>query len=186
MQWAGTLSGLQRTLKANGWRESVSLDARTALRWLAPDTMLEELPLLPQVHDGRHEVLRMIFPLHTNQEGPRELVLRLWKSGVELDSGEKQLWVGSVSFEKPGHFALVMIPVEDQRYEEALSVLARSIKVTGLQIAQRVRNKDEIRTPWTGDVLLIGNPRLDRPQRSSLDKSPCDSATSVNINKLRC
>jgi len=158
VQWAGTLVDLQRVLKAQGWREPVSLNARTALRWLAPAATLDELPLLPQVHDGRNEALRVIFPLHTNQEGSRELVLRLWKSGVELDSGEKQLWVGSVSFEKPGHFALLTISVGDQRYEEALSILARSIKVAGLQIAQRARNKDEIRTPWTGEVLLIGNP----------------------------
>lgn len=159
VQWAGTLGDLQRTLKAQGWRDPVALDARTALRWLAPHTSLEHLPLLPQVHDGRHEALRMIFPLPANQEGPRTLVLRLWQSGVELDSGGKQLWVGSVSFEKPGHFALITIPVEEQRYEEALSSLARSIKATGLQSAQRLRNKEEIRTPWTGDVLLlIGNP----------------------------
>ncbi|MXS85547.1 phosphatase PAP2 family protein [Nitrosomonas sp. HPC101] len=159
VQWAGTLTDLQRTLRTQGWRTPVSLDAHTALHWLAPDTKLEELPLLPQIHDGRHEVLQMIFPIPANQEEPRELVLRLWKSGVTLDSGEIQLWVGNVSFEKPGRFVLFTIPVGDQRYEEALSILTHSIKMTGLQFAQRARNKEEIKTPWTdGVVLLMKNP----------------------------
>lgn len=157
VQWAGALSDLQRTLEAQGWREPVSLDARTALRWLAPDTTLEELPLLPQVHDGKHEALRMMFPLPASHEGLRGLILRLWKSGVVLAPDGNQLWVGSASFEKPGHFALLTIPVGDQRYEAALSILARSIKATGLQFANRERNEAEIRTAWTGGVLLLRN-----------------------------
>jgi len=155
VQWAGSLSDVQRMLKTQGWREPVSLNVRTALRWLAPAATLEELPLLPQVHDGRHEALRMIFPLPASQEGPRELVLRLWKSSVVLDSDGNQLWIGTVSFEKPGRFALVTIPVGDQRYEEALVILARALNATGVQLAQRVRNKEEIRTAWTGEVLLL-------------------------------
>ncbi|WP_375199152.1 bifunctional DedA family/phosphatase PAP2 family protein [Cupriavidus metallidurans] len=155
VQWAGTLTDLQRTLRAQGWRDPVSLDARTSLLWLAPGIKLEELPLLPQVQDGRHEVLRMTFPMPASQEGPRELVLRLWKSGVNLNSGGIQLWVGSVSFEKPGRFALLTIPVGDQRYDEALSILARSIKTTGIEFAHRIRKEDEIRTDWTGDVVLL-------------------------------
>ncbi|TXH74453.1 bifunctional DedA family/phosphatase PAP2 family protein [Thiobacillus sp.] len=158
VQWAGRLGDLQRILKVQGWRNPVSLDVRTALRWLAPATTLEELPLLPLVHDGRHEVLRMIFPLPAGREGQRELVLRLWNSGVVLDSDENPIWVGSASFQRPGHFALLTVPVEDRRYEEALSILARSPKTTGSQFAQRARNENEIRTAWTGDVLLMRNP----------------------------
>ncbi|MEW6025314.1 MAG: phosphatase PAP2 family protein [Pseudomonadota bacterium] len=158
VQWAGTLSDVQRMLKTQGWREPVSLNVRTALRWLAPAATLEELPLLPQVHDGRHEALRMIFPLPASQEGPRELVLRLWKSGVVLDSDGNQLWIGTVSFEKPGRFALLMIPVGDQRYEAAQAALAHALTATGVQLAQRVHREHEISTAWTGNVLLIRNP----------------------------
>lgn len=158
VQWAGTLSDVQRILKTQGWREPASLNARTVLRWLAPAATLEELPLLPQVHDGRHEALRMIFPLPASQEGPRELVLHLWESGVVLDPDGNQLWIGTVSFEKPGRFALLMIPVGDQRYVAAQAALAHALTATGVQLAQRVYREHEISTAWTGNVLLIRNP----------------------------
>ena len=158
VQWVGTLVDVQRMLKTQGWRDPVSLNVRTALRWLAPAETLEQLPLLPQVHDGRNEVLQMILPLPTIQQGPRELVLRLWKSGMVLTSEGNPIWVGSASFHKPGHFALFIVPIGAQHYDEALSFLADSLKATGLQFGQQVRSTDEIRTAWTGNVLLIRNP----------------------------
>ncbi|MEW5790508.1 MAG: hypothetical protein ACOY4L_05315 [Pseudomonadota bacterium] len=100
----------------------------------------------------------MIFPLPASQEGPRELALRLWKSGVVLDSDGNQRWIGTVSFKKPGRFALLMIPVGDQRYEAAQAALAHALTATGVQLAQRVHRKHEISTAWTGNVLLIRNP----------------------------
>ncbi len=158
VQWAGTLSDLDQLLKTRGWREPVSLNVRTALRWLSPSATLEELPLLPQVHDGKNEVLLMIFLLPAGQEGPREIVLRLWNSGTALNPDGRQLWIGTVSFEKSRHFSLLTIPVGDQQNEEALSIFARSIETTGLRFAHRVRNEDEIRTTWTGGVLLVRKP----------------------------
>ena len=158
VQWAGTLIDVQRMLKTQGWREPVSLNVRTALRWLASTETLEQLPLLPQVHNGRDEVLLMIFPLAASQQDPRELVLRFWKSGVALASDGNPIWVGSVSFQKLGHFPLLVVPVGAQQYDTALSILAHSLKATRLQFAQQVRSANEIRTAWTGDVLLIRNP----------------------------
>lgn len=158
VQWAGTLDDMQRMLEAQGWREPLSLTVQTALRWLVPTETLEAMPLLPQVHDGRHEVLRMVFQLPANQEDPRQIVLRLWRSGVELDPGGDPLWVGSVSFVTPRHFAVFVIPVGDQWYEDALSILAHSLTTTGLQAARRVRGENEIRTAWPGGVLLVRKP----------------------------
>jgi membrane protein DedA with SNARE-associated domain len=158
VQWAGALIDVQRMLKTQGWHEPVPLNVRTVLRWLVPTEALEKLPLLPQVHDGKDEVLQMIFPLPTTQQGHRELVLRLWKSGVVLASDENPIWVGSASFQKPGHFPLFVVPVGAQQYDKAMSILAHSLKSTGLQFAQHVRSANKIRTAWTGDVLLIRNP----------------------------
>lgn len=158
VQWAGTLNELQSMLMTQDWQEPVALNGRTALRWLAPAVMLEELPLLPQIHDGRHEVLQMILPLPEPQQGPRQLVLRLWRSGVTLDPDGNSLWVGSVSFQKPGHFALFKVPVGAQQYDEALSSLARSLKAAGLQFVRKVCRANEIRMTCAGDVLLVRNP----------------------------
>ena len=158
VQWAGAFSDLRRVLGAQGWHEPVALNLGAVLRWLAPAATLEELPVLPQVHAGRDEALRMIYPLPATQQGPRQLVLRLWKSDVILDTSGNPLWVGNVSFQKLGRIALFVLPVGDQRYDEALSILMRSLKATELRLVQQSRSEKEIGSAWTGNVLLIRNP----------------------------
>ena len=60
VQWAGSLDEIRRALAARGWRKPVPLTLRSGLHWLAPEPALSMLPLLPQLHDGRHEVLSMV------------------------------------------------------------------------------------------------------------------------------
>jgi undecaprenyl-diphosphatase len=158
VQWAGSLTRLQRTLTGHGWQDADSLNIRTALRWLAPAASLEDLPLLPQVHDGTHAVLQMIYPLPETGTGPHQLVLRLWKSGVLLDPGGNALWVGYVAFQKRGRIALLTMPVGDGHYGEAQSILARTLKSTGVQLTQQKRGTSGAGTARTGDVLLVRNP----------------------------
>lgn len=159
VQWTGKLGDIRKTLGAQGWREPAPFEARSALRWLAPAATLAELPLTPQIHDGNEEVLRMICPLPTTQRGSRQLVLRFWKSGVILGTIGDPLWVGSISFQKLGHIALLTLPVGDQKYDEALSILMDLLRTTGLGFVQQSRTAKEISsTAWTGDVLLIRGP----------------------------
>jgi undecaprenyl-diphosphatase len=158
VQWAGSLTRLQKTLAGHGWHDPVSLNIRTALRWLAPGEALEDLPLLPQVHDGTHADLQLIYPLPGVREGPRQLVLRLWQSGVLLAPDDAALWVGSVAFQKRGHIAMLAMPVGDGRYGEALLLLAQTLKAAGLQLSQHERGKTGTVTAWTRDVLLVRPP----------------------------
>lgn len=63
------------------------------LQWFNPQPDAQTLPLLPQVHDGHYDVLRMV---KFEQQGPR--FIRLWRTNIRIQQGETEvpLWLGSV------------------------------------------------------------------------------------------
>jgi undecaprenyl-diphosphatase len=93
LQYAGDLERLQQALEPAGWRQAQTLGWHNLLRLLTPSLALQELPVLPQVHDGRHESLALEKPL---RDGGR-LVLRLWPADTRLEPGRAPLWLGNVS-----------------------------------------------------------------------------------------
>ena len=92
-QYAGALATLQQALEPAGWRPAEPLGWHNLLHLLSPSLTLQELPVLPQVHDGRHESLA----LEKELEGGGRLVLRLWPANVQLLPRGEPLWLGSVS-----------------------------------------------------------------------------------------
>jgi len=93
LQYAGTLYGLQKALVEKGWQPAPKLNWSDTLKLLSPSLPLNELPVLPQVHNGQHERLTLIKPLPNDGR----LVLRLWRSNIILSPGQKPLWLGNVS-----------------------------------------------------------------------------------------
>ena len=93
VQYAGRLDDLAQGLESSGWRQAPPFRWSDLVRFLSPGITLVELPILPQVHDGRHESL-VLF--RETPSGGR-LVLRLWVTGVELLPGDQPLWVGNVT-----------------------------------------------------------------------------------------
>ena len=93
LQYAGDPETLRRALEAAGWRPAQTLGWNSLLHLLTPSLTLQQLPVLPQVHDGRHESLALEKPL---ADGGR-LVLRLWPADIRLQPGRVPLWVGNVS-----------------------------------------------------------------------------------------
>jgi hypothetical protein len=92
IQYAGDPTALTGALAPSGWGPALVLDWKNAMRLLSPSLPLEELPVIPQVHAGRHEALIL-----TRAAGPEQCeVLRLWPSRFRLDDGTP-LWVGNVS-----------------------------------------------------------------------------------------
>ncbi len=104
LQYAGTLEWLKIKLMEKGWRQADELQWDDILKLLSPSLPLQALPVLPQVHDGRHESLAMIKPLADDGR----LVLRLWPSNTVLMPGQKSLWVGSVTRQQQAD-ALVLL-----------------------------------------------------------------------------
>jgi undecaprenyl-diphosphatase len=95
VQYAGELRGLVTVLERQGWREPPELNGASWLQWFGFGRTVTELPVLPQVHGGRHESLLLIRPVEGNPE--HMWALRLWQSGVTLKPDETPLWVGNAT-----------------------------------------------------------------------------------------
>jgi len=162
VQWSGTLASLRAKLRAQGWREPVPLSATTTLRWLLPAPRLAELPVLPQVHDGRHESLLMLGPLEesrgqgqTNIDQNRQLVLRLWMSGIVLDPDKVPLWVGNISLQEPERILFLTLPVTAREYDVLLERLMQSPNSADRLLVRRSLGTVERASYWSGRVLLL-------------------------------
>ena len=94
-QWGGSLDSLQAILEGAGWSTPHGLEPLSAINWLAPEPLLSDLPVLPQVHDGKHQKLLMAAPLQENTA--KLLIIRLWPSSIGLQHGE-QVWIGATSY----------------------------------------------------------------------------------------
>ena len=123
VQWYGERSAIRAALIEAGWREPPPFDGATSLRWLASGLPLAELPLLPRVHDGRHESLVLTHSVEGAADGPdRQWTLRLWRSSVVMAG--RPLWLGSVTPQSlhsplPG----VRYPLTEPSEVEALGLL---------------------------------------------------------------
>jgi undecaprenyl-diphosphatase len=92
LQFAGVLADLKSTLKEAGWHTPPTVDAISWMVWLNPNTPLEQMPVLPQVHDGRYHEL-----LLTREINGARLALRLWRSHYRIGQTQQILWLGNIS-----------------------------------------------------------------------------------------
>jgi membrane-associated phospholipid phosphatase len=109
LQLAGDPEGLQTALAPSGWQPAERLRWGNALLLLSPSLALAALPVIPQVHDGRHESLVL------TQDGPdgTRWVLRLWSTRFRLSEGQP-LWVGNVTRQrKEVILDLIALPTTD-------------------------------------------------------------------------
>lgn len=147
LQWAGDLDRVREYLEARGWHEPTPLDWKTALSWLTAEPKLSELPMLPKVHDGRHEALVLV---HALPQPDRQLILRLWSGDVILQEGEQPVWIG--------YAALV-----DMTYPLKLLALLRTSRDFNTPLEMLRSDLDKI--AWT---------EVRRPPRMILSKHRCE------------
>jgi undecaprenyl-diphosphatase len=125
IQFAGDLTTLTTHLQANGWQPADMLAWGNLLRLLSPSLPLQQLPVLPQVHDGRHE--RVVLEKHLADGG--RLVLRIWSSPFQLAPGNRTLWLGTISAQrKMGVLNLLSYPVTEEDFATPLSILRQDLE----------------------------------------------------------
>lgn len=152
VQWAGDLDTLAVTLAQHGWRPPSPLGSRAVLQWLRPSPPLTDLPILPQVHDGRDDVLRLVHPLPNGGAA----VLRLWHSDRLLQHPQTPLWVGTVTTLRAATpLPLVTLPLTGGEYDRPLSLLQEGL---GALESKAVRREGGVDSVWDGRVLLIRAP----------------------------
>src|SRR3569623_1140555 len=149
VQWAGSLDTLATILKQHGWKAPPPLGSSALLQWLRSAPPLTDLPILPQVHDGRHDSLRLVHPLPDGGG----VVLRLWLSDRVLQHPQTGLWVGTVTtLRATTPLPLITIPITGGEFNQPLQLLQESLD--GLDW-QRVQRRGETSGEWNGEVLLI-------------------------------
>jgi undecaprenyl-diphosphatase len=144
VQYAGALEALRSRLAEQGWDAVDTAEPRDVLKFLSTALPLRQLPVLPQVHEGRHEALVM-----AKADGDdRRWVLRLWPAWRSLEPGAVPLWIGNVSRqEKRELMGMVAYPVTTDGFGLALGQLSRDLGWA------RVRTPDPARP-----LLLIQAP----------------------------
>jgi membrane protein DedA with SNARE-associated domain/membrane-associated phospholipid phosphatase len=153
VQWAGDLDTIRAQLAAQGWRQPVKLSPATTLLWLSPDPQLAALPVLPQVHDGRHEVLRMTHP---GNSAASQYVLRLWPSYVLLDDTHQHLWIGNVSELGLARKTPLIAYLRSTRdFDLPLAALQPALTAWDWRQVARRENLSADEAEWHGEVLLI-------------------------------
>jgi undecaprenyl-diphosphatase len=131
LQYAGELAALDAPLRRAGWQRESPAGPRQLVRLLSPSLPLARMPLLPHVHDGRHEVAAWIYP-----DEERRLVLRLWPTSATLAGGEP-VWVGAVSEQvKRERFGLLAYPVTTPAFDPPLAQLHRQLREMALVLRQ--------------------------------------------------
>lgn len=152
VQWAGDLDVIHAQLAAQGWQVPVKLSPATALLWLSPAPQPATLPVLPQVHDGRHEVLRLT---HAGSTAASHYVLRLWRSDVLLD-GAGPLWIGNVSELTLARTTPLIAYLHSTRdFDRPLAALLPALAGWDSREVARRENLIANEAEWRGEVLLI-------------------------------
>ncbi|MDH5179354.1 MAG: VTT domain-containing protein [Gammaproteobacteria bacterium] len=93
LQWAASMAMIRARLFAAGWKVPPGVQGFGILQWLNPEPDLKNLPVLPQLHDGRYDAVHLV---KYTKDGV--YVLRLWQSGyrVEFEDHIVPLWFGNV------------------------------------------------------------------------------------------
>ena len=144
LQYAGSLDAVQARLTTAGWQRVSTAEPRDTLKLLSTSLPLRDLPVLPQVHDGRHESLVMVKP---DGDG-RRWVLRLWPAWRSLDPGAVPLWIGNVGRQERRELVgMLAYPVTTDGFGPGLEVLVNDLGWP------KVRAPDPART-----LLLVRSP----------------------------
>ena len=158
VQWAGSLDTLRRLLESRGWRPPTGLGAAGFLNLLTPEPSIEQLPILPQVHDGLHPDLVMVTdPPHA----AGLTVLRLWPTRVQFANGDTPVWLGNVStlFMERTQVLLTILRTH-RNFDAPLRQLRTAL---GEDVDKLIQQRPVDTLPgditWNGEVLLASELR---------------------------
>jgi len=157
LQWAGLPDDLAQYLLTRGWRYPEAVSLKSLLGMLSSGTPIEKLPVLPQLHNGRIDCLRLV---HRVQD--KRWVLRLWPSNVRIVENNTLLFVGTVEVQRRRHLTgLIIAAMGKDEYTRPLTLLEKAPQE---QFAKKLVNRkssefqvirENPRVRWRGKVLLL-------------------------------
>jgi undecaprenyl-diphosphatase len=149
VQWRGDLAQIDSALRSAGWTPPLPVTWDNALRWLAVNAPITELPVLPQVHAGAHQALMLRRGL-----GPGEQwLIRLWPSGWAV--GRTPVWVGTLTRQTSrGALRLVRYPLTEMEFDTPLAALDGVLPGFEARRAPHPgREADD--SAWSGSLWLL-------------------------------
>ncbi|WP_457554151.1 VTT domain-containing protein [Desulfobacula sp.] len=157
LQWAGPPENLARHLLTRGWYRPLPMDLKSILGIFSPDVSLERLPVLPHLHSGRVDCLRLIYMDKGNR-----WILRLWPTDVRIKKGNTPLYLGTIEVQHFRHLTgLITVAMDTGEYDHALSRIKDMLQ-DHFNIEPVIRSGEQIkvdydhrRIHWNGRVLLI-------------------------------
>ncbi len=157
IQWTGPSDELARYLMGKGWKRPPALTMKSLLEMFASQTPVEELPVLPRIHDGRTEVLRLV---HTDRD--MRLILRLWSTSTAIAEDDSPLFIGTAEQQQRRSLAdLITMARDSGGYDRSLNAMEQML---GNGFNVRCVHRTDHETPdeheqhrlrWRGEVLLV-------------------------------
>ncbi len=158
LQWEGSTQELTQHLFSQGWQTSSSWTLKDLLKMFSSDTPLGELPVLPRMHKGRIDVVRLVLPV----DEEHRWVLRLWPTNVTISEKSFPLFEGTVEVQDRRRFgAIIFLAKDSGRYDLPLKGLQQvlrgkfTVKLVNRQENEGVSEKESRKIEWHGGVLLI-------------------------------
>ena len=157
IQWAGSSDDLAQYLLTKGWQRSPSLNLKSFLGMFSPDTPIEELPILPRLHDGRVDRLRLV-----RRVKDQRWVLHLWPSDVKISGNNIALFLGTIEVQHRRHLTWLITAARDTgEYDPSLDELEQELHDRfAMKVVRRTSNEVQVNREdhwlhWRGRVLLL-------------------------------
>jgi len=188
LQLAGPTGELSQYLLSKQWREPPQLSLQDLLGMLSPDTPIGELPVLPSLHNGRIDEVRLVRTV----DKTHRWVLRLWPTDLKILGNNSIVFEGTIEVQNRRHIAdLVLLAVDSGIYDRPLMKLAETLNGR-FAIKLVNRDGDDIldddkgrRLDWHGEVLLISQKAAEKHVRERRIKPPYTAQIQRGLSDFR-
>lgn len=189
VQWVGEISDIRSQLLQQGWTLVAKTGWLDSARWLARETPIADLPVLPQQQAGYAPALVM----RQYKDESHQWILRLWPTQWQIQSEINQaapvtqLWMGTVSYQRVRDVASVLrFPETTGEYQQALQHLGSQLGDI-VDVLQHPAAEAVPGMVWEGQVLLIQTPQTVKPALgyapSQVVKPSAQSPSEPNVRQ---
>ena len=152
LQWAGSLQRLEQHLIERGWHKASRMDFSSFLAMFASNPDINNLPVLPQIHNGNAQDLLLVKPV---QNTDHFLVLRLWSTGLGLKETGQPIWIGNTSFlERQSPTGLFSLLRTGPDFDTALKLFEQDAQPF-IRAVRTAMTDPQSLSRWKGEVLLM-------------------------------
>lgn len=152
-QFAGDIEKFENFLLQKGWSYPDKINFEILLEILSSKTSINKLPVLPYLHSGKIESLKLV-----KLSNEYRAVLRIWKSDFLLTDDNTAIYTGTIEIQKSYSFSwLLNLPKDTKDYNKSTEIFVKDITspFNLKKVKREVEEMNKIKIKWDGIVLLI-------------------------------